>query len=293
MATGLARGETTVKILRTTIGLTAMTMIPAALLAQVCRPGPESNEVKTFALLSVPLAYSGLGPSPAARNTLSLTIEGSYLPDIDPETSTPTVCRPGKGPENTNLISVLPRPRIGYSLPYGFYLEASWIPPITVNGAKSNLFGAAVAWSQVVKPDWTVTLRGHATFGEVEAPITCPDDALDDSTSECFGGTRSNDEYRPNIFGLDGLLSWSSSDGRWRPYLGAGWVHMAPRFQVNFTNAVGQVDSTRVEAELDRGSIFGGLQWLPVNWLRLGAEGYAHPADQITARVFGSLLLQL
>jgi hypothetical protein len=62
-------------------------------------------------------------------------------PKIKMATATPTICRPGEGPLNTDLLFALPRPRIGLPLPFGLALQASWIPPVPVAGAKANLFG--------------------------------------------------------------------------------------------------------------------------------------------------------
>ena len=44
---------------------------------------------------------------------LRVGLEGAYLPKVDPATATPTICRPGQGPLNTDLVFALPRPRIG------------------------------------------------------------------------------------------------------------------------------------------------------------------------------------
>jgi hypothetical protein len=68
-------------------------------------------------------------------------LEVAYLPKVDPATATPTICRPGQGPLNTDLLFGLLRPRIGLPLPFGLALQASWIPPVPINGVKANLFG--------------------------------------------------------------------------------------------------------------------------------------------------------
>ena len=237
-----------------------------------------------MALLSVPLAFSP-GGAPEALPGIRLGLEGVYVPHIDAATATPTVCRPGKGPEDVNRLPVLPRPRLALPLPFGLALEASWVPPVRVNGVKANLFGIAIG-KTFGKPDgFLVGARGHATFGSVQAPVTCPDDALTDPTSECFGGTRSDDGFRPNILGVDVAASWPMAAGRLRPYVGTGYNRMRPRFQVNFTNRFGELDDQRVSVNLDRMVVFGGLTWRATATLDVSSEVYAVPSDAVTTRV--------
>jgi hypothetical protein len=191
-----------------------------------------------------------------------------------------------------NLTPVLPRPRLAVPLPYGLALEASWIPPIRVGGVKANLFGVSLSRSFGSLDGVVAALRAHATFGSIRAPITCDDDALADPTSECFQGTQSDDKFSPNIFGADVAVSAPVAEGRLRPYLGAGYNRLEPRFQVNFTNSVGSVDSTKVIVNLDRLAVFAGATWVLSYRFTMTGEVYAMPADAVTARlVFRSSLL--
>jgi hypothetical protein len=243
--------------------------VAAPLAAQsVCRPPASSNEAKTLAIFSVPLAF-GPATAPEILPGLRVGIEGAYLPKIDRATATPTICRPGKGPENTDLLFAVPRPRISLPLP----------------GVKANLFGFSLGKSFGRLDGLVAAIRAHGTFGSIRGPITCDDAELGDPTSECFQGTRSDDKYSPNIFGADVSLGWTMAGGRLRPYLGGGYNRLEPRFQVNFTNQFGAVDSTRVEVNLDRGVVFGGATWQLTDRLGVAAEVYAVPADAVTARL--------
>jgi hypothetical protein len=251
--------------------------------AQICRPGVSSNEAKTLAIFSVPLAF---GPvlAPDTSRRIQVGLEGTYLPKVDPATATPTICQPGKGPENTDLLFAVPRPRIGVPLPWGFMLEASWVPPVRLNGVKANLFGVALAKSFALG-SLVGSLRAHGTFGYIRGPITCGQAALADPVSECFNGTESDDKYAPNIFGADVAVGRSMLGGKLRPYLGAGYNRLEPRFQVNFTNQFGNLDTTRVVVNLNRGVVFGGATWQVANRLSATTEVYAAPADAVTVRV--------
>ena len=259
--------------------------LAAPLAAQsVCRPSASSNEAKTLATFSVPLAF-GPATAPEILPGLWVGLEGSYLPKVDPATATPTICRPGEGPLNTDLLFALPRPRIGLPLPLGLALQASWIPPVRVAGAKANLFGFSLGKSFGRLDGLVAAIRAHGTFGSIRGPITCDDTALADPASECFQGTRSDDKYSPNIFGADFSLGWTMVGGKLRPYVGGGYNRLQPRFQVNLTDRFGTVDSTRIEVNLNRGVVFGGANWQLADRLGVAAEVYAAPADAVTARL--------
>ena len=265
--------------------LTAALALTGPVAAQECHPADDSNEAEVFAIYSVPLAFSQAGTTGRlASGAVRVGLEVSAIPHIDDDISTPLTCRPGKGPENTNLLPVLPRPRVSIGLPEDFTLEASWVPPIRINGVKANLFGVALSRGFALGEAYTMLLRGHATFGTIHAPVTCDEDALEDPASECFGGELSDDAYNPNIFGAEVSVARSGSP-RFQPYLGAGYNVLHPRFQVNFTNSAGDRDTTRVSVNLDRAVVFGGLTWFPSPRTGVSAEFYVSPKDAITARL--------
>ena len=276
-----ARGWTRLAALGCLLGA-----LPRGLAAQydACRPGAGSNEAKTLAIFAAPLAFSPGGP-PGHPAGLTLGLEAARVPTIDPAIATPTICRPGKGPENTDLLPAIGRPRIGVPLPFGLALEASWIPPLRVNGVKANLFGVALAKSVGRADGLVAAIRAHATFGTVHAPITCDRNATGDPTSECFQGAVSDDRYSPNIMGLDVSVGWAMAGGRLRPYVGSGYSRLEPRFHVNFTNQFGDTDTTEVEVGLNRIALFGGAAWQLSNRLAIAGEIYGATADAVTTRV--------
>jgi hypothetical protein len=258
---------------------------PAAVAAQRdCFPGPRSNEAKTLAIFEVPLAFSR-GSAPTLFSGFQAGIELASLPGVDDATATPTTCEPGKGPENTDLLFALPRPRIGMPLPFGFALQASWVPPIRVHGVKANLLGISVEKAFGRLDGLVAAIRAHATFGSVRAPVTCDDDALEDPASECFRGSRSDDRLRPNIMGLDIAVGGPLVGGRLRPYGGVGYNRLQPRFQVNFTDQFGELDDRRIEVNLNRMVMFAGATWQATERLGVTTELYGAPADAVTARV--------
>jgi len=260
---------------------------PLAAQDDLCFPGKGSNEARTMAIFDVPLAFSSAAaPDRAPAGRIQLGIELSYLPNVDPAIATPTTCRPDKhAPENTDLLFAAPRPRVAVGLPAGFTLEASWIPPIRMSDVKANVVGLALSRTTPLGGlGALLEVRAHASFGVIRAPITCDDASLSDSGSPCYQGTRSNDAFKPNVFGASAAIGWSL--GRTlRPYAGAGYNHLAPRFQVHFTNQFGIVDRRKVIVDLDRAVLFAGVSWSPRRRLELGGELYSAPVDAVTVRV--------
>jgi hypothetical protein len=273
--------------------LLAVLAQPTAAQESTCRPGKTSNEARTMASFDVPLAFAGsVAPSRRSAWSLSVGLEVSYLPKIDSATGTPTICRSDKpGPENTDLLFAAPRPRIWLGLPGGFSVEGSWLPPIRLGEVKANLLGLALSRTTALNSHGMVLdLRAHATLGVIKAPITCDDAALQDAASPCYQGTRSSDAFHPNVFGLAASVSWPLGNA-FRPYLGAGYNHLAPRFQVSFTNRLGSLDRQKVIVDLERGVLFAGATWTPHRLIGLSGELYSAPVDAVTFRLTAQVRL--
>lgn len=262
-------------------------LFPRTLSAQAdCFPANDSHEAQALALISLPIVFTGAEAPGTGGRGISFGVEAARLPHVSDRLATPTICRPGKGAENVNILPGFLRPRIALPLGHGLELEGSWVPPVRVNHVKANLFAAALSVSRMLGSSGpTIGLRAHATFGVIHAPITCDDAALRDQNSECFEGTRSDDEFHPTTFGVEAALGWPLLGGRLRPYAGAGYTRLQPRFRVNFTNSAGGTDRRRVEVDLNRAMVFGGASWLVTHRVELTGEVYAAPADGVIGRV--------
>ena len=269
--------------------------VSARLVAQgTCTPDTDSREADLFGHFSVPLVFSAAqAPWIYRPGSVQVSLEGVYLPDASDRMATPTTCRPGKPPENVNLLTAFPRPRVGFALGDGVLLEASWTPPVRINGVRPNLWGLAISRSVPLDQKGTMFMgRAHATLGNIKAPIVCPKEATDDAGNpDCFGGEESDDRYSPNIFGVELAFGWALSQGRLRPYLGTGYNILHPRFRVNFTNAAGDLDNQKVEVNLSRWVLFGGLTWAPAPSFSLSTEAYTAPSDLITGRVKATVIV--
>jgi hypothetical protein len=220
----------------------------------------------------------GPGAQSRAPGTVTISLEGTYLPDVFDETATPTTCRPGKGPENVNLVPGFVRPRLAFALANGTYLEISWVPPITINDVKPNLWGFALGRTVPIGKSTLMTGRVHATIGSIYAPFVCSESDLDDPANvDCFGGLVSNDRYQPNIFGAELALGWNWGGGKFRPYIGGGYNILHPRFQVDHTDNTGFRDRQKVEVNLSRFAFMGGATWNLSQAFSVSGEVYTVP----------------
>lgn len=266
--------------------LVVLVLWPGMALAQDhCFPASDSHEAQVFGILSAPLAFTASGVA-TTRSTIG--VELTSIPKVPEEIATPTSCRPGKGPENTNPLAGFVRLRLELTLG-AWRIDAGWIPPVRVRGVRSNLLGFGVSRTVGLGTGWRLTPRVHAVVGRVRGPFTCDADALRDDTSECFEGTLSNDRWDPNIAGIEATVSRAS--GKVVPHAGIGWSALRPRFQVDFTNAQGSVDRRRVEVDLQRLALFAGLS-ARVARVQLSGEGYFTVGDRVAARMVVRLPLQ-
>ncbi len=264
----------------------AAALLPVAAAAQTCSPDKNSNEARLFAHYMVPLAYDAAeAPLIYPLASMRLGVEATYVPDAGADILVPTVCQPGQGPLNTNLQHVLVRPRLLLSGQHGLFLEVSWVPPVSVNGVKSNLFGVAAGRSAATGKNGLARIRAFAAFGSVKGPFTCSEASITDPNDPvCQGGQVSNDKFKPNMFGADLSLAQAMANHHLVPYIGIGVTFLRPRFEVNHTDASDITDHTKISVNMTRFTAHGGLSWLPSQRVILSAEAYSAPSDGVTGR---------
>ena len=284
----------------TTVGV-ALVILPGFVLAQgVCEPPESSNEAKLLAFFATPIAFSpgglvqGLEPG-----RLRFAVDVAYVPSPSRSIQQPEACYGIKKTENTDLSPVFPRPRLAIGLPGGFLLEASYLPPVKVADAEPNLGSVALSYPLRVQGDAdrgsiSLLARGHATYGRVRGPITCPKENLqrDDPAAACYGSLPSLDTYKPNMYGGELGIVKEGALERWGMYAIGGMTLLQPRFRVGFLYATGSYDNTKIEVDMTRYAVGGG------GWYRFGiaaalmAEVYSVPEDATTFRVGGAYLLR-
>lgn len=234
--------------------LAATTICSSALRAQgySCEALPaSSNEAKLLEFFAAPLAFSVIDqPQRQPAGLTTLVLELSQVPEA-PSALRRTQCFTADKPQNSNLASLLPRPRLIVALPWGMQVEAAYLPPVTVGDATPHIVQGALAWTgragTLAGNPMRLQLRGHITRGDVRGPVTCPRSALrNDPLSACYGTAPSKDRYRPNVTGGEAILGVDAAGYGY--FIGAGVSSLNPWLQVDFTNGAGFRDTSRVVA---------------------------------------------
>jgi len=239
-----------------------------------CRVRTDSNEGKLLAFYTAPIVFSmATAPQEMRAGSIRIGGEGEYIPKPDRAIEQTGACFTQKS-EHTSLSPVFGRPRVTIGGPFGFALEAAYLPPVTIARAKPNLFSFAVSHARhlAVGPalsGTTVMVRVHGTFGNVKGAIT----------------------FHPDMFGGEIAAGFAPGAGRFSFYGGAGANRIDPHFQVGFTDANGSVDATEVQLEhpLTRASVFGGVTAVLRQILDVGLQVYSVPSDATLFRLNGGI----
>jgi hypothetical protein len=264
-----------------------------------CRPGANSNEAKLLAFYSAPITFSALdAPKRSSAWHLELEAEVSPVPTADPAIEHATECYTASAEQHSRLTSVFARPRVILTLPLGLAIEASYIPPIKVGDADPNLGSAAISETAPLSgfgpfASSALMIRAHGTIGHVKGPITCSESSLQQTNPEdpCYGNSPSNDTFKPNMYGVEGVYGVTSRGGRFDFFAGTGVTWLRPRFEVGFTDLGGFHDNTQVEVNLQRWSVLGGATLhLPASFA-ITTEVYSVPKDVTTWRLAASYRL--
>jgi len=266
-----------------------------------CKVSIDSNEGKLLAFYTAPIIFSmAIAPEELRPGTMRVGAEGEYIPKPDPAIEQTGACFTQKS-EHTSLSPVFGRPRITIGGPYGFAVEAAYLPPVTIARATPNLASFAISNAHhfaagPVSNGTTLMLRLHGTFGNVKGAITCPRSQLQQTSpsSPCFGSNPSKDTFHPDMFGGDIAVGFAPGTRGISFYGGAGANRIDPHFQVGFTDGAGGVDRTQVELEnpVTRASVFGGVTAVVRQILDVGAQVYSVPEDATLFRLMGGIRIR-
>jgi hypothetical protein len=244
----------------------------------------DSNEAQIMGYYDAALAFTPLGAPPGS--SIQAGVDISYLPALSEEERETTFA--GTRLENTNFTSVLPRPRLRTRPHPDWLLEAGFFPKVEVFDVKPQQLALGAAWRFAGReddPSWWV--RAHYFRADIEGPITCSEDAVEDSTNNvCFNGEVSSDRFRPETYGLEVIVSGAhlgSAGPAW--YASAGFSHERLQFDTHFVNSSGRLDDQVLVARLDRGAVAGGVSWEAWRGLRIDGEVYYAPDALATVRL--------
>jgi len=266
--------------------------------AAQCKVGTNSNEGKLLAFYTAPIVFSmATAPEVMRPGSIRIGAEGEYIPKPNPAIEQTGACFTQKS-EHTSLSPVFGRPRLTVAGPFGFALEAAYLPPVTIARATPNLFSFGISQAHhfvngPVATGTTLMFRVHGTFGNVKGAITCPSSSLQqtDPSSPCYGTNPSKDTFHPDMMGGEIAAGFAPGSGGIAFYLGGGANRIDPHFQVGFTDASGNVDRTQVElaSPLVRATVFGGVTAIVHRIFDVGAQIYSVPSDVSLFRLMGGL----
>lgn len=266
-----------------------------------CRVKAGSNEGKLLAFYTAPIVFS-MATAPEVIRPASIRIgaEGEYIPKPNPAIEQTGACFTQKS-EHTSLSPVFGRPRLTVGGPFGFALEAAYLPPVKIARATPNLFSFAVSQAHhfavgPISTGTTLMLRLHGTFGNVKGAITCPRSQLQQTSpsSPCYGDNPSKDTFHPAMFGGEIAAGFAPANSGISFYAGTGANRIDPHFQVGFTDRAGNVDMTQVELQepLTRATLFGGVTAVVRQVFDVGAQIYSVPADVTLFRIMGGIRIR-
>ena len=277
-----------------------LAVLPFAALGKAaaqCKVKSDSNEGKLLAFYTAPIVFS-MAAAPEVLPPASLRVggEGEYIPKPNQAIEQTGACFTQKS-EHTSLSPVFGRPRITVGGPFGFALEAAYLPPVTIARATPNLFSFAIsnAHHYAIGParGTTVMARVHGTFGNVKGAITCPRSQLQTTSpsSPCYGTQPSKDTFHPDMFGGEIAAGFAPGDRGLSFYGGVGANRIDPHFQVGFTDQTGNVDNTQVQLEdpVVRAALFGGVTEVFRQIFDIGAQVYSVPQDATLFRLMGGI----
>lgn len=266
-----------------------------------CRVKIGSNEGRLLAFYTAPIVFSmATAPESLPPGTIRIGAEAEYIPKPNSAIEQTGLCFTQKS-EQTSLSPVFGRPRITVGGPFGFSLEAAYLPPVTIARATPNLFSFAVSRTHHVargplSNGTTLMLRVHGTFGNVKGAITCSQSQLQQASSimPCYGTRPSKDTFHPDMFGGEVAAGFAPGVRGISFYGGAGINRIDPHFQVGFTDLNGTLDRTQVELDKPayRAAIFGGVTAVLRQVLDVGAQLYSVPSDATLFRLMGGVRIR-
>lgn len=244
---------------------------------QISFDRPEAWALKYFAAVSTftPLQ----APRERAPGAIELSLEGGWVPYLSE--SERRVGFNGTKVEDLNRTSVFGRPRILVGLPAGFAVEAGWVPPIEINGAKTNILNGAVEKTFFDDPRGSFGLRLYGQLGYSMGDYTCPADVVGyppGSPQNPLGCSQpSTDTARLNDFGA--ALTGGVKLGGAALHFAGGGTYNDLQFQTGaygaYTN--GEPDNTLLTTHGWTGWIAGGGDFPIGAKFSISAEAFYSP----------------
>ncbi|MCU0233364.1 MAG: hypothetical protein MUE90_04955 [Thermoanaerobaculales bacterium] len=235
---------------------------------------PEAWAMKYYNSVSL---LTGLGP-PRAREpwTFELGLELDSLPQLSEEQR--RVGFGGTKVEDINRVPLFVRPRLTMGLPARWSLDLSYVPPVEVEGVRSQLLALALERPVLGSGGWVLGIRVFGQTGRVEGDFTCSEaDASypPGSPDNLYGcEAPSNDSLSLDHLGV--ALTGGVEVGATDVHAGLAATYMDMEFQVDARTA-GATDRSLLLADGWTWSATAGASWALGGRTALGVELFYSP----------------
>ncbi len=242
---------------------------------QIDFDNPEAWALKYFSSVST---FTAIGP-PVVREAgaIDFGLEGGWIPRLSD--SQRRVGFAGTELEDLNKTAAFGRPRLTVGLPGGFSVEAAWVPPIMINGGRSNLVAAAIERPFLVQDPWTLGLRLYGQLGHSKGDYTCSEDVVAHPSGSSGNpkscDARSQDSATLNNVGA-ALTGGVKVGGGGAVHFAVGGTYHDLVFQVGAVTA-GVPDNTRLATHGWTGWVAAGAGWPLGKSASIAAEAYYSP----------------
>lgn len=249
-------------------------------------------EGRLMGYYSAGLAFTSIGAPRSGQKGWEAGLELSYLPPLSREQRSGGFSKT----ESTNLMPVLPRPRVAVTLPWDTRIEASYVPPIPAFGVTASLLSVALSHPVLERESVRLTARISGSSSMVKGAITCNEAIRDEGPGErlffakvCHGH-ESEDEFHAPAIAAE-LLGSGRVYGAFLPYAGIGVRNEQNKFNVGVKSFSGRPDPNHPILEMSVTRPYGmvGATWTRSVRSSLGGEFFYAPGSMLTVRFLGAM----
>lgn len=234
---------------------------------------PESWAMKYFGALTL---LSGFGPHrPLAPGTVVVGLEAAWVPELSLRQR--TVGFAGTKEEDINRTSIFGRPRILVGLPARMSLEASYLPPIELDGVEPDLVAVAIGRPLVDGRRYLSGWRVGLQRGTLAGDFTCSAAEIEHGPNPFDCTTPSRDRMTTRSVGVEVSMARRPTErSRLEPYVTVGGHHLDLEFLVR-AEYQGLNDRTRLLTDGAVASLTLGLTRESDRGLRWSGELFYSP----------------